>query len=133
MKKLLLLATILLLAVSCKKNEYAPLGPTDIRVRNLTTVNMTNVIVNTGGGEYNFGLIKADSVSVYHRFEKAYPKANISTIVNGLKYKTDTITSYAYMQYLSQIKATYEIYIKNDAQRKLDIHDVIMEDTIKVR
>ena len=118
MKKLLVSATILLLAVSCKKNEYAPLGPTDIRVRNLTTVNMTNVIVNTGGGEYNFGLIKADSVSVYHRFEKAYPKANINTIVNGLKYKTDTITSYAYMQYLSQIKATYEIYIKNDAQRK---------------
>jgi hypothetical protein len=133
MKKVLLLTTILLIAVACKKSGFAPLGPTDIRVKNLTAINMTNVIVNTGGGEYNFGLIKADSVSGYYRFEKAYPKANISAVINGLKYKTDTITSYAYLQYLSQIKATYEVYIVSDTQRKLGIHDVIQEDTIMIR
>ena len=131
MKKLLLLTTILLITVSCKKDKLSPLGPTDIRIRNLTTLNMTNVIVNTGGGEYTFALIKADSVSVYHRFEKAYPKANISAIINGQKYRTDTITTYAYMQYLSQIKATYEIYIVSDVQKKLAISKVIPESELK--
>ena len=133
MKKVLLLTTILLIAVSCKKAELSPLGPTDIRVRNLTTLNMTNVIVNTGGGEYTFSSIGATSVSNYHRFEKAYPKANISSIINGQKYRTDTILTYAYMQYLSQIKATYEIFIESEVLKKLKIQNVIQEDTIMVR
>jgi hypothetical protein len=129
-KRLLFFSIILVIACSCNKVEKAPLGPTDIRVKNITTVNMTNVIVNTGGGEYNFGLIKPDSVTAYHTFDKAYPKANISAIINGQKYKTDTITSYAYMQYLSQIKATFKIYIKSDAQKQLDI-DWVPESSLK--
>jgi hypothetical protein len=131
MKKIiLLLTTILFITVSCQKLEKAPLGPTDIRVKNITTLNMTDVTVNTYDSTYNYGLIKVDSVSLYHSFDRAYPKANISAIINGQKYKTDTITSYAYMQYLSQIKATYEIYILNDAQKKLDIH-VVPESELK--
>jgi len=128
-KPLILLTAILLIAVSCKKADKEPLGPTDIRIRNITTLNMAEVTVNTGGGEYNFGLIKADSVSIYHRFDKAYSKANISAIINGQKYKTDTAI-YTWMHYMGRMKITYEIYILKDAQKKLDIH-VIPDSALK--
>jgi hypothetical protein len=76
--------------------------------------------------------LKADSVSAYHRFDRAYPtKANISAIINGQKYKTDTVASYAYLQYLGQIKATFEIFIVSDAQKKLAISNVIQESGLK--
>jgi hypothetical protein len=118
MKKLILLTVIIFIAISCKKMDKEPLGPTDIRVRNLTTVNMTDLTVNTFDSTYNYGLVKADSVTLYHRFDRAYPKANITAMINGEKYKTDT-TYYTYQQYLGQMKATYEIYIISDAQKKL--------------
>jgi hypothetical protein len=130
MKKLILFTAVLFLAVSCKKTDKTPLGPTDIRVRNLTTVDMSDMTVNTFDSTYNYGLLKADSISDYHRFDRAYPKANISAIINGQKYKTDTAI-YAWMQYLGPDKITYEIYISNDAQKKLAIFNVIHESPIK--
>ena len=126
MKTLILFTAVLLVAVSCKKITKEPVGPTDVRIKNLTTVNMGELTVSTGGGEYNFGLVKADSVSVYHRFDKAYPKAYITAIINGQKYKTDTAT-YGWMQYMGQMKITYKIYILSDAQKKLAISDVVPE------
>ena len=130
MKKLFLLTVILFAVISCKKTEKTPLGPTDIRVRNLTTVDMSDLIVNTFDSTYNYGILKAANISDYHRFDRAYPKANISAIINGLKYKTDTAI-YTYMQYLGPDKVTYEIYISNDVQRKLSIFNVIHESPIK--
>jgi hypothetical protein len=132
MKKLLLLCAVILLAVTCKKVSQEPFGPTDIRISNVTDINMYNVTVNTYDSTFNYGTINAHSISDYHRFDRAYPtKANISAIVNGLKYKTDTVASYAYLQYLGQIKATFEIFIVSDAQKKLAISNVIQESGLK--
>jgi hypothetical protein len=130
MKKTILSILIILLATSCKKTEKEPFGPTDIRIKNLTTVDMTDLTVNTYDSTYNFGSLRADSVSYYHRFDRAYPKANIYAYINGQKYKTDTVF-YTYMNYLGQMKATYEIYIENEAQRKLKIFNVIPESALK--
>lgn len=130
MKKTILSILFILLAISCKKTEKEPYGPTDIRVRNLTTVDMTDLTVNTFDSTYNFGSLKADSVSYYHRFDRAYSKAYIFAYINGQKYKTDTVF-YTYMNYLGQMKATYEIYIENEAQKKLKIFNVIPESALK--
>jgi hypothetical protein len=130
MKNTILSILFILLAASCKKTEKEPFGPTDIRVRNLTTVDMTDLTVNTFDSTYNFGSLRADSVSYYHRFDRAYSKANIFAYINGQKYKTDTVF-YTYMNYLGQMKATYEIYIENEAQRKLKIFNVTPESALK--
>ncbi|MGQ9619468.1 MAG: hypothetical protein ACUVTX_00600 [Bacteroidales bacterium] len=131
MKKIFVFSlTVALLFLGCKKLEKEPLGPTDIRVRNLSDVTMNELTVETGGGTFNYGTLAGGQVTEYNRFEKAYPKANISAIINGYKYKTDTVTYY-YMQYLGQVKATYEIYIESDAQRKLKISNVIMESPLE--
>ncbi|MFN8242322.1 MAG: hypothetical protein U0X39_16425 [Bacteroidales bacterium] len=126
MKRLIILLVVLALAFSCKKVEKEPLGPTDIRIRNLSTSNMTSLKISTGGGEHEFGNLPGVSTTDYFRFEKAYPKANIYAVINGQVYKTDTAI-YTYMQYLGKVKATYEIFIKSDAQKKLEISNVILD------
>ena len=45
---------------------------------------------------------------------------NISAVINGLTYKTDTAI-YAWLNYVGQVKITYRIWIKSDAERKLDM------------
>ena len=134
MKRIIILSAFILLALTaCKKTEKTPEGPTDIRITNLSDVVMNNLIVNTSGGEFNFGSLNPGSTSEYHRFDKAYPKANISAIINGLRFKTDTVkeSDYKYYQYLGPMQATYKIYIKNAAQRQLEISDVIPEAPLK--
>lgn len=130
MRKIIFISALLLLAVSCKKIDKEPLGPTDIRIRNLTDLTMTELTVNTSGGENNYGTVGAGGTTDYFRFEKAYPKANISAIINGQKYKTDTAI-YTWMQYLGVVKATYEIYIESESLKKLSISNVIMESSLK--
>jgi hypothetical protein len=129
MNKLLIIATLIFLAISCKKLETEPLGPTDIRIKNLTNKILTELTVETGGGEHNFGLLKVDSVSAYHRYEKAYQKANITAIINGQKYKTDTAI-FTYMPYLGQVKATYQIDISANKPYTFDIY-LVYDDSLK--
>jgi hypothetical protein len=131
MRKLLLFTAIMIIAVSCKKVQREPEGPTDIRIRNITTVNMTNLTVNTYDSTYNYGALNAGSVTEYHRFDRAYPLANISAIINGQKYKTDTVASYAYLQYMGQMKATYEVWIENESLKKLKIFRIVPESGLK--
>jgi len=130
MKKLLLLAVIVILAVSCKKNKLAPIGPTHIRINNLTDLVMTDLTVNTSGGTFNYGTLNATSVSAYHRFEKAYAKAEITASIGGEIYTTGTV-DYTGLTYLSTVKATYKVRIKSGAVKTLEIFDVILDSELK--
>lgn len=131
MKKLLLFSlTGIILIAGCKKVTKEPLGPTDVRVLNLSDVPMTSVTVNTFDSTYTYGSLGPGDTTEYHRFDRAYSKANISALINGLTYKTDTAI-YTWMNYLGKVKATYEIYIKNEAQKKLEISNVVLESSLK--
>jgi hypothetical protein len=130
MKKLVLISAVLLIAISCKKVEKDPLGPTDVRIRNLSAQNMTNLTVNTSGGEYNYGALNANSTTDYHRFDKAYPKAQITATIGADVYTTGTV-DYTYLHYLGQMKVTYVVDIDNQAQKTLKISDVIQESALK--
>ena len=114
-----------LTVVSCKKTRIEPVGPTDVRVYNNTDQVFDNVVVNTSGGEFNFGTVQSHTYSAYHRYEKAYPKADISLSINSMSYSTPK-QDYTYMQYMGKMKMTYKIYIKNQSQRELDT-DVVAE------
>jgi hypothetical protein len=131
MKKLTILIFVLTTAVACKKQTKEPYGPTDIRIRNITTITMTNVTVNTYDSTFNFGTINGNSVSEYHRFSRAYPVANISAVINGVRYKADTITTYAYKQYMGLMKATYEIWKESDVPPRLVIKNIIPDSPLK--
>ncbi|MGD0341003.1 MAG: hypothetical protein ABSA76_04775 [Bacteroidales bacterium] len=132
MKKVLYIFLIVLVIVSCKKTKFSPEGPTDIRVRNLSSYTFTNVIVKTAGGKdttgniKNLGTILPGQVSPYKRFAIAYYRAEISATINGEIYSTGTINS-TYWNYIGQDKITYEVYVKQDASKLLDISDYIDE------
>lgn len=124
MRKLFLFSIVLLIALSCKKIAKSPEGPTDIRIKNLSDQTFVDLTVNTSGGEYNFGSLLPGQYTAYHRYEKAYNKADISVKINGQILKTDQVV-YTYLVVLGQGKFTYEVWISNPATNKIAIYQVI--------
>jgi hypothetical protein len=125
MKRSLIIVLIALVSLSCRKTRMEPEGPTDVRVYNNTDQVFDNVVVNTSGGEFNFGTVQSHAYSAYHRYDKAYPKADISLTISSASYLTPK-QDYTYMQYMGKMKMTYKIYIKNQSLRELDT-DVVAE------
>lgn len=80
----------------------------------------TEVIVNTSGGIDTFSTIAKYDTSEYSRFEKAFPKAEITAMIGGVKYSTVPF-NYMGMTYQGQVKLTYRVYIKSVPNRTLEI------------
>ncbi len=136
MKKLIILSVILLTIIGCKKKEYSPEGPTDVRIRNISDMTFGDVVVSTSeksGDTIGFGVISKGTVSDYFRFQKAYPKAEISASIelNGspVKFTTGTV-NYAFMQYIGQDRITFEVYISNMNNHELTISNVILDEAL---
>ncbi|MDX9774039.1 MAG: hypothetical protein RBT02_11570 [Bacteroidales bacterium] len=119
MKRLILCIALIISLTACKKTKIEPEGPTDIRIFNNTDQVFSNVVVNTSGGEFNFGTLNPQSYSTYHRYDKAYPKADISLNIGGDTYSTPK-QDYTYMQYMGRMKITYKIFISNESRNELD-------------
>jgi hypothetical protein len=133
MRKIILVSIIILSVLACKKTEFAPEGPTDVRIKNLSDVTFNEVIVSTSenaGDTIAYGSIPSGTKSDYIRFSKAYPKAEISAkiSVNGslVKFSTGPV-DYTYMQYLGQDMITYEVYISNMNTHELTISNVVLD------
>ncbi len=126
MKKLLLISVIVLLALSCKKTKFSPEGPTDVRVKNESDLVLEMVIVDTSGGIDTLGDIVAGGYSDYFRFDKAFPKAEITAKVNGQLFSTGAV-DYNAMTYIGQAKITYEVYISDLANKKLTISNCSLD------
>jgi hypothetical protein len=139
MKNILLLSFLLLSLLACKKKHISPDGPTDIRVRNLSDLTFTDVIVSTSekqGDTLALGDINSGYESGFVRFKKAYPKAQISAkIMYGgslVEFSTGPV-DYTYMQYIGQDKITYEVYISNPTSHVLTISNVIEEEPLSLK
>lgn len=133
MKKIILISIILLSALACKKTEFSPEGPTDVRIRNLSDLTFTDVIVSTSENTEDVDTIISiakGGVSDYHRFTKAYPKAEVSAkiSINGslVKFSTGPV-SYTYMNYIGQDMITFEVYISNMNTHELTVSNVVLE------
>ena len=115
MKNILFIALIIFSVISCKKTEFEPEGPTDVRIRNLTSLAFYDLTVDIDT-VVNYGDLNPQAASDYIRFAKAYPKATISAKVNkggSLVTFSTEIFDYTYMQYMGQMRITYEVYIPN--------------------
>jgi hypothetical protein len=120
-KKIIFLFVIVISLLACKKTKFAPEGPTDVRVENLSDIAWVQVIVSTSGGIDTLGNIPAGGKSGYFRFEKAFNLADISATINGEKYSTAPV-NYTYLAYIGQAKITYEVWIKDPAHKLLEIN-----------
>jgi hypothetical protein len=124
MKNLLLVSIIVLSLIACKKTEYSPEGPTDVRIRNLSDQTFTEVIVSTS--EYTEDIDTLEKVdkfatSNYLRFKKAYPKAEITATVNGQVFTTGPVNYNSGITFIGQAKITYEVWISDYNKRKLEL------------
>jgi hypothetical protein len=118
---------IVVSVTACKKTKFSPEGPTDIRVKNISSLTFTEVIVSTyEGADTLFGTIIPQTESAYFRLKKAYSKALITAKIGGITYTTGTV-NYTYMTVLGQGKFTYVVYIESDSPPKLKISEVIPE------
>jgi hypothetical protein len=139
MKKFIIISLLLLSVLSCKKKELSPEGPTDVRIRNKSDLTLEGVIVSTSekaGDTITIGNISNGSTSDYFRFTKAYPKAEVSAMINVsgsmVKFSTGPV-SYTYMQYIGRDRITYEVYISNMTNRELSISDVIEDEALVLK
>jgi hypothetical protein len=139
MKKLIIIPIIVFALFACKKTKFAPEGPTDVRIRNLSDLAFKEV--STGTSEkpedvFTFGDIASGSVSDYHRYNKAYPKAEISAKINVggslIEFSTDTV-DYTYLNYIGQDRITFEVYISDMNNRKLSISNVVLEEALTLK
>jgi hypothetical protein len=130
MKKLIFISIIFLTIFACKKTEFSPEGPTDVRIRNLSDQTFTNVIVSTSeytDDIYTFGTIEKYVTSDYFRFKKAYPKAQITATINGQIFTTGPVNYNSGITYIGQAKITYSVFIKNVSTKTLEISDVSLD------
>jgi hypothetical protein len=114
MKKILVITLLLhvICCFSCKKTEFTPAGPTDVRIRNISGTELINVSVRIKEEEISFGTIGTNSTSGYRRFETAFPKAYISAGVNDENLNTGPV-DFTYMNYFGQNKITYDVSVEN--------------------
>lgn len=120
MKKLILISCVIIVTLSaCSKKNPTPDGPTDIRVKNITASDFVNVVVDTGEETHIFGDVAAGALTEYFRFETAYPDSEITLTIGGVAYTTG-VPDNTYAVLLQQGKFTYEVWVSNDAQKKLD-------------
>lgn len=123
MKRILFITLIIFSVLACKKTEFSPEGPTDVRIRNLTSLAFYDLTVDIDT-LVNYGNLDPQSTTDYIRFPKAYPKATISAKVNKggslVTFSTEKF-DYTYMQYMGQMRITYEVYIPNMEKNEFEI------------
>jgi len=111
----------ILLVWGCRKKS--PEGPTDIRIRNLTTQVFDSVYVDTYSGNHTYGTIQPADTTDYKRYDKAYREAYIKLYINQVKYELIPV-DYTYEVFLGQGKFTYELSIADSINHTLSIHVV---------
>jgi hypothetical protein len=139
MKKLVIISLLLLSVLACKKKEFAPEGPTDVRIRNISDLTFEEVIVRTSEKPEDIdtlGAVAKSTTSAYFRFTKAYPKAEISAKINIggslVKFTTGAV-NFTYLTYIGRDKMTFEVYISNLNNRELTISNVILDEALVLK
>ena len=112
----------ILLVWGCRKKS--PEGPTDIRIRNLTTQIFDSVFVDTYFGEQQYGTIQSSATTDYKRYDKAYREAYIKLYINQVKYELIPV-DYTYEIPIGQEKCTYELSIADSLNHTLGVHVVL--------
>lgn len=126
MKKTILISIIILSVLACKKTKFSPEGPTDVRVKNISDLPFMEVIVNTSGGIDTLGDISAGGLSEYFRFNKAFPKAEITAKIIGQIFTTGPV-NYNARTYIGQAKITYTVFIKSLTNKTLEVSGVTLD------
>ncbi|WP_200975162.1 hypothetical protein [Echinicola sp. 20G] len=84
MKKLLLLFFYFFIFISCT-DDTEP-NSVNIRLRNVSSYDFKNIVINTGTGNAELGDLDANHTSSYRAYESAYRYAYIKVEIEGDAY-----------------------------------------------
>lgn len=115
MKKLYFLL-ISVFILSCSQSDGAGEKDILIRVKNVSQFEFKNVLVNTSGGEQNFGNININQDSDYKTFDFAYSYAFIELKIDGNTFTLQPI-DYVGETKLNNGKYTYEVNAANSGSQ----------------
>ncbi|MFD1096161.1 hypothetical protein [Salegentibacter chungangensis] len=115
MKNLLTLLSVMLLILGCS-DDGTPSEKVNIRLRNLSSYDFSNVVVGTPGGTVNYGNIPSRGITEYESFETAYRYAFIELQIDGDTFTIQPI-DYVGETPLENGNYTYEINA-NDSQER---------------
>jgi hypothetical protein len=131
--RLLILATILIVtAAACKKRCISEEGPTDVRILNETGLTIEDVTVTTTDDTsyddrtYNFGTVADGAYTGYHRFDIAFPKADITVRIGGVTWSTPP-ANFSYLTYIGQDRITYTLTIADQVNHILGLEVTVEE------
>ena len=122
MNKITFLSLVLtaIVLTSCKKTEYTPDGPTDIRIHNVSSLTYDSVLViNTLLESNEYGTVNPGAQTEYKRFEKAYPREQVNMYIDSVSYEFPPDDSIRVL--LQQGKFTYQLDVDTVA-KTLSIH-----------
>ena len=122
MNKITFLSLVLtaIVLTSCKKTEYTPDGPTDIRIHNVSSLTYDSVLViNTLLESNEYGTVNPGAQTEYKRFEKAYPREQVNMYIDSVSYEFPPDDSLRVL--LQQGKFTYQLDVDTVA-KTLSIH-----------
>lgn len=129
MKKFCFLILVFLFVTACKKMEFTPEGPTDVRLRNLSGYDLNEVKIKIKEEEISFGRVERDSLSQYQRFKTAFPKAFISAEIEDNIITTGSV-DFTYMNYFGLVRLTYDVIIENS---QLKINNVTLDSELEIK
>ncbi|MCB0502211.1 MAG: hypothetical protein KDD32_05975 [Bacteroidetes bacterium] len=118
-KHILLLSCVFLLINSC----IDPLNPKRnvlIRVNNVSPYDFEDLLVNTSGGENEYGNLGSDLISVYKSYDFAYQYAYVSLTIDGKEFVLQPI-DYVGETKIPNGKYTYEINV-DTATEEIDLN-----------
>lgn len=122
MNKITILSIVLtaIVLTSCKKTEYTPDGPTDIRIHNVSSLTYDSVVViNTLSESNEYGTVNPGAQTEYKRFEKAYPREQVNMYIDSVSYEFPPDDSIRVL--LQQGKFTYQLDVDTVA-KTISIH-----------
>ena len=116
-----LLILVILVFLGCENKEYdRDKGPSDIRIKNMSSQVFDSIYVNTSGGEHSYGALNPGSESEYKRYDFGYPIADISVYINMVEYTYGPV-NYTYEVWLGKGKFTYELSLADTVSHTLSI------------
>lgn len=87
-KKYFVCASLLLILLSCEDNAVEPAsGVLKVRVENLTDYTLSQIVVNTSGGENIYAHVEPGRKSAYKDFDFAFSICSMSFKVGSQHYR----------------------------------------------
>lgn len=126
MKKLIPVLLILLVLVSCKKTEFSPVGPTDVRIQNLTGQTLNELTVKIKSQTHTYGNIGPSQLSEYLRFDTAFVKAEITAKISDVTFSTAPF-NYMGLIHIGREQIIYNVWLPSGiTEPVIEIDDVVL-------